>query len=60
MEYLLFSVGGAERVVKPLQYFKDRAAMEEQTRVRSAMEASGVNENYLSKEERLSAMGDVN
>lgn len=56
MEDVLFSVGGAERVVKTLQYFKDRAAVEELTRVRSAMEASGVSENYLSKEERLSAI----
>ena len=28
MEDVLFSVGGAERVVKNLQYFKDRAAVE--------------------------------
>ena len=56
MEDVLFSVGGAERVVKTLQYFKDRAAVEELTRVRSAMEASDASENYLSKEERLSAI----
>ena len=56
MKDILFSVGGAERVVKTLQYFKDRAAVEELTRVRNAMKASGASENYLSKEEILSAI----
>ena len=52
----IFSVGGAERVVKTLQYFKDRAAVEELTRARSAMVAAGATENYLSKEGKLSAI----
>ena len=56
MEDILFSVGGAERFVKTLQYFKDGAAVEELIRVRSAIEASGASENYLSKEEILSAI----
>ncbi len=59
MEDILFSAGGAERVVKTLQYFKDRAAVHEAGRVRDAMAAddtTGVSDNYLSKEEKLSAI----
>ena len=56
MEDILFSVGGAERVVKTLQYFKDRTAVEELTRARSAMAATDATKNYLSKDEKLSAI----
>ena len=58
MEVLLFSVGGAERVVKTLQYFKDRTAVEELTLASRAMVVAGDTdtEKYLSKDKKLSAI----
>ena len=39
MEDLLFSVGGAERIVKTLRYFKDRKVVQEVNRVRDTIDA---------------------
>jgi len=41
MEEILFTVGGAERVVKTLQYFKDRPAVQEVSRARDMMVDEG-------------------
>jgi len=59
MEDILFSASGAERVVRTLQYFKDRAAVQEAVRARDMMvgnDATGASDKYLSKEEKLSAI----
>ena len=52
MDDILFSAGGAERVVKTLQYFKDRAVVQEVALARDAMtkeDGAGSGANYLSK-----------
>ena len=56
MEDILFSVGDVERVVKTLQYFKDRAVVEELTLASRAMVATGDTAKYLSKDKKLSAL----
>ena len=53
MEELLFSVGGAERVVGTLRYFKDRPAVRELHPVRDALGYSA--QTYFTKEEQLNA-----
>jgi hypothetical protein len=57
MEDILFSAGGAERVVATLRYFKDRPAVREVAAARdeltSSRDSGAGKAEYLSKEERL-------
>ena len=55
MEDLLFSVGGAERIVKTLRYFRDRKAVLEVDRVEDNMNVNKPNEKK-SKEGRLNSV----
>ena len=59
MEEILFSVGGAERIMATLRYFKDRPAMREVAHARDLMTSGDKTSNqnlYLSKEEKLNAI----
>ena len=58
MEDILFSVGGAERIVATLRYFKDRSAMHKVARVRDTVADDNAvdNHKFFSKGEKLSAI----
>ena len=55
MEDILFSVGGAERIIATLRYFKDKTIMQEASRAGDMM-ASGDKVTYYSKEEKFATL----
>ncbi len=55
IEDVLFSVGGAERIVSTLRYFKDRPAVREVSGVREALNSEH-SLSYYSKEEKMNAL----
>ena len=60
MEDVLFGVGGAERLVATLRYFKDRPAIRELSHARHMLTAeekgNSLSKFYFTKEEQLSAL----
>ena len=60
MEEILFTVGGAERLIATLRYFKDQPAVRELLRAREVVLQDGTSSNvmtqFLSKDEKLSAL----
>lgn len=55
MEDILFSVGGAERIIATLRYFKDKTIMQEASRAGDMM-ASGDKVTYYSKDEKFATL----
>ena len=60
MDEILFSVGGAERLVATLRYFKEQPAVRELVRAKEILMSEGAtpakSDRYLSKDENLSAL----